>query len=80
MQKGKRGTPPLDFSITDFNWRVMAIYGAQFGGQNDKDIIKHDDNVCAIRQNCLLANLTWQYYDCGENVRSERENVLNNMQ
>ena len=27
----------------------MAIYGPQFGSQSEKDIVKHDDNVCAIR-------------------------------
>jgi hypothetical protein len=40
--KGKEGYPTLGFQcITDFNWRVMAIYGPQFGSQNDKDIVKH---------------------------------------
>ena len=30
--KGKEGYPTLVFQcITDFNWRVMAIYGPQFG-------------------------------------------------
>ena len=50
--KRKEGYPSLGFQcVTDFNWRVMAIYEPQFGSQNDKDIVKHDDNVCAIRQN-----------------------------
>jgi hypothetical protein len=71
--KGKEGYPTLGFQcITDFNRRVMAIYGQQFGSRNDKDIVKHDDNVRAIRHNCLFASATWQYYDCRENVRSER--------
>jgi hypothetical protein len=50
----------------------MAIYGPQFGSQNDKDIVKHDVNVCAIRKNCLFTNTTWQYYDGDGKVRSER--------
>ncbi len=71
--KGKEGYPTLGFQcITDFNWRVMVIYGPQLGSRNDKDIVKHDDNVRAIRQNCLFANATWQYYDYNENIRSER--------
>jgi hypothetical protein len=71
--KGKEGYPTLGFQcITDFNRRVMAIYGPQFGSRNDKDIVKHDDNVRAIRHNCLFASATWQYYDCDENVQSER--------
>jgi len=69
--KGKEGYPTLGFQcITDFNWRVMAIYGPQFGSRNDKDIVKHDDNVCAIRQNHLFTNATWKYYDCNDNIRS----------
>jgi len=47
--KGKEGYPTLGFqSITDFNRRVMAIYGPQFGSRNDKDIVKHDGNVLRI--------------------------------
>jgi len=62
--KGKEGYPTLGFHcITGFNWRVMAIYGPQFGSRNDKDIVKHDDNVRAIRKNCLFTNTTWQYYN-----------------
>jgi len=69
--KGKEGYPTLGFQcITDFNRRVMAIYGPQFGSRNDKDIVKHDDNVRAIRHNRLFTNATWKYYDCDENVRS----------
>jgi hypothetical protein len=37
--KGKEGYPTLGFQcITDFNRRVMAIYGPQFGSRNDKDM------------------------------------------
>jgi hypothetical protein len=44
--KGKEGYPTLVFQcLTDFNCRVMVIYGPQFGSHNDKDIVKHDDNV-----------------------------------
>jgi hypothetical protein len=71
--KGKEGYPTLGFQcITDFNRRIMAIYGPQFGSQNDKDIVKHDDNVHAIRFNRLFTNLTWKYYKANGNVRSKR--------
>ena len=66
---GKEGYPTLGFQcIMDFNRRVMVIYGPQFVSRNDKDIVKHDDNVCAIRQNRLFTNAAWQYYDCDKNV------------
>ena len=71
--KGKEGYPTLGFQcITDFNRRVMAIYGPQFGSRNDKDIVKHDVNVRAIRKKRLFTNTTWQYYDGDGNVQSER--------
>jgi hypothetical protein len=57
--KGKEGYPTLGFQcITDFNRRVMVIYGPQFGSRSDKDIVKHDNNVCAIRHNRLFTNAT----------------------
>ena len=56
----KEGYPTLGFQcITDFNRRVMAIYGPQFGSRNDKDIVKHDDNVRSITYNCLFTNTMW---------------------
>ena len=71
--KGKEGYPTLGFQcITDFNRRVMAIYGPQFSSQNDKDIVKHDVNVRAIRKKRLFTNTTWQYYDGDGIVQSER--------
>jgi hypothetical protein len=63
--KGNEGYPTLGFQcIKDFNWRVMAINGLQFGSQNDKDIVKHGDNVRAIT--------IWQYYVGNGNIRLER--------
>ena len=44
--KGKMGYFSLAFQcITNFNCRVLAIYGPQFGMRNDKEIIKDDPNV-----------------------------------
>ena len=60
--KEKEGYPTLAFQcLTYFNSRVMAIYGPQFGSCNDKDIIKHNNNVRAIRLNWLFTNSTWKY-------------------
>jgi len=75
--EGKEGYPTLGFQcITDLNRRVMVIYGPQFGSQNDKDIVKHNDNVRSITYNRLFTNKTWQYYDGDRNFRSEREMYL----
>ncbi len=47
--KGKEGYPTLAFQcITDFNRRILAVYGPQFGTKNDKDIVKTDPNVRKI--------------------------------
>ena len=71
--KGKEGYPTFAYQcITDFNRRIIGIYGPTFGSRNDKDIVKHDGNVCAIRKNRLFTNTTWQYYDGDGNVQSER--------
>ena len=52
--KGKAGFPTLAFQcITDFNRRVIGIFGPQFGTRNDKEIIKVDPNVhriCTLHQ------------------------------
>jgi hypothetical protein len=50
----------------------MAIYGPQFGSRNDKDIVKHDDNVHAIRINQLLNKSTWKYYDADGTIKLEQ--------
>ena len=44
--KGKGGYPSLAFQcITDFNRRILAVYGPQFGTRNDKEIVKDDPNA-----------------------------------
>ena len=44
--KGKGGYPSLAFQcVTDFNRRILAVYGPQFGTRNDKEIVKDDPNV-----------------------------------
>ncbi len=69
----KEGYPILAFQCpTDFNRRVVAIYGPQFGSRNDKDIVKHNDNVCDIRFNWLFSNSMWKYHDAISNLKSKR--------
>jgi hypothetical protein len=50
----------------------VAIYGPQFRSRNDKDIVKHDNNVRAIRSNQLFTNTTWKYYDANGAIKSEQ--------
>jgi hypothetical protein len=39
--KGKEDYPSLGFQcISDFNRRILAVYGPQFGSTNDKQIVK----------------------------------------
>ena len=60
--KGKEGYPTLGFQcITDYNRRIIAVYGPQFGTRHDKDIIKHDPNVMEIRDG-WLGDCWWKYY------------------
>ena len=44
--KGKEGYPSLGFQcISDFNRKILGVYGPQFGSTNDKQIVKTDSNV-----------------------------------
>jgi hypothetical protein len=44
--KGKEGYTTLGFQcMTDYNRRILAVYGPQFGVVNDKQIVKTDTNV-----------------------------------
>ncbi len=46
---GKEGFPSLAFEcITDYNCRVLGVYGPLFGSRNNKDIVKTDVNVNTI--------------------------------
>jgi hypothetical protein len=48
--KGKGSFPSLGFQcITDFNRRILSIYGLHFGSRNEMDIVKTDENVHAMR-------------------------------
>jgi hypothetical protein len=48
--KEKEGYPTLAFQcITDYICRILSFYRPQFGTRNDKDLVKMDGNVKAIR-------------------------------
>ncbi len=60
--KGKAGYPTLAFQcITNFNRRVIGIYGPNFGTRNDKEIVKVDPNVYHI-QTGWFKDVWWKYY------------------
>jgi hypothetical protein len=70
--KGKEGYPTLAFQcITDFNRRILGVYGPQFGTKNDKDIVKTDPNVKKIR-NGWFKDICRQYYNADNSVKTER--------
>jgi hypothetical protein len=47
--------------ITDYNCRILANYGPQFGTRNEKEMVKLDPNVKKI---CFrwFSEIWWQYY------------------
>ena len=70
--KGKAGYPTLAFQcITDYNRRVIGIYGPQFGTRNDKEIVKVDPNVHHIRTG-WFKDVLWSYYTCAGRIEQER--------
>ncbi len=53
--KGKESYPTLGFEcITDFNRRIMSIYGPHFVSRNDMDIVKTDKSVKAMSNTPLF--------------------------
>jgi hypothetical protein len=61
---GKETFPSLGFEcITDFNRRILSVYGPHFGSRNDMDIVKTDAYVNAMTNNCIYHGTRWSYYD-----------------
>ena len=70
--KGKAGYPSLAFQcITDYNRRVIGIYGLQFGTCNNKEIVKVDPNVYPIWTR-WYKDVSWKYYTSDGRVQKER--------
>ena len=74
--KGKVGHPTLAFQcITDYNRRVIGIFGPQFGTRNDKEIVKVDPNVYHIKTG-WYKDVLWKYYNDDGTVENERGTYL----
>ena len=70
--KGKADHPTLAFScITDYNRRIIGIFGPQFGTRNDKEIVKVYPNIHHVRTG-WFKDVSWQYYDEDGRVKKER--------
>ena len=71
--KGKEAFPSLRFEcITDFNCRILSVYGPHFGSRNNMDIVKTDLNVHTMMKNCLHRDAMWRYYGHDGHVRTNR--------
>jgi hypothetical protein len=69
--KGKEGYPTMAFQcINDYNCRILAVYGPQFGTPNDKEVVKLDPNVKKIHFR-WFSKIWWQCYM--ETVRTGME-------
>jgi hypothetical protein len=70
--KGKAGYPTLAFKcITNFNCRIIGIYGPNFGTWNDKEIVKVDPNVHRI-QTGWFKDVWWKYYTAEGRVKEDQ--------
>ena len=70
--KGKEGYPSIVFQcIIDYNHRILAVYGPQFGTRNDKEIVKLDPNVKKIRFR-WFSKIWWHYYTEAGRVSREK--------
>ena len=75
--KGKETFPSLGFQcITDFNRRILSVYGPHFGSRNDMDIVKTDVHVHAVAKNPLHREARWWYYGHDGHVRTNRGSYL----
>jgi len=60
--KGKDSYPSLAFEcITDYDRRILGVFIPQFGSNNDKHIVKIDDNICLLNED-WLSQVEWKYY------------------
>jgi hypothetical protein len=60
--KGKDSYPSLAFEcITDYDRRILGVFGPQFGSNNDKHIVKINDNIRLLNED-WLSQVEWKYY------------------
>jgi hypothetical protein len=51
---------------------MIGKSGPQFGTQNDKHIVKHDENVAAVH-NDWYSKVKWNYFDAYGYLKTEEE-------
>ena len=60
--KGKDSFPSLAFvCITDYDRCILGVFGPQFGSNNDKHIVKIDNNIRLLNEG-WLSQVEWKYY------------------
>jgi hypothetical protein len=60
--KGKELFPSVAFEcITDFDRHILGVCGPQFGSNNDKHIVKVDENIHLLSEG-WLSWVKWAYY------------------
>jgi hypothetical protein len=60
--KGKDSYPSLAFEcITDYDRRILGVFGPQFGSNNNKHIVKIVNNISLLNEGWLL-KVEWNYY------------------
>jgi hypothetical protein len=60
--KEKESYPSLVFEcVTDYNRRIMGVYGPAFGLQNDKEIVEFDPAVRKVTSGWMSKTI-WRYY------------------
>lgn len=70
--KGKSSYPTLAFEcISNYNRRIIGIFGPQFGSRNDKEIVKVDPNVHAIRTG-WFKDVKWNYYTADGRIGEDK--------
>jgi len=69
--KGKESYPSLAFEcISDYDRRIISVYGPQFGSRNDKHIVKDDSNVLAVGGD-WYKTIQWTYFNDDGEISSE---------
>ena len=70
--KGKESYPSLAFEcITDFDRRILGVFGPQFGSNNDKHIVKIDPHIRMLGEG-WLSRVEWKYYAHDEQICSSK--------
>ena len=72
--KDKESYPSLAFEcITDFDHHILGVFGPQFGSNNDNDkhIVKSDDNIHMLSKG-WLSRVEWKYYAHDEQTCSSK--------